>query len=108
MGVPPAPPEEHELTFTVGGESFSARVSSMRKLRWDSMKVNFFVIGPPGLVGRFPASYISAFRLAPGDEGLMNELAARFPQRIVVLEVLETAVTRRVDLLTGTRCIERR
>ena len=73
-----------ELTFAVGGESFSARVSSLRKLRWDSMKVNFFVIGPPSLVGRFPASYISAFRLAPGDEPVINELTARFPNLTVV------------------------
>ena len=73
-----------ELTFAVGGESFSARVTSLRKLRWDSMKVNFFVIGPPSLVGRFPASYISAFRLAAGDEPLINELTARFPNLTVV------------------------
>lgn len=73
-----------ELTFTVGGESFAARVTSMRKLRWDSMKVNFFVIGPTSLVGRYPASYISAFRLDPGKEPLMNELTARFPNLTVV------------------------
>ena len=73
-----------ELTFAVGGESFSARISSMRKLRWDSMKVNFFVIGPPSLVGRFPASYISAFRLDEGDAALMNELTARFPNVTIV------------------------
>ena len=73
-----------ELTFAVGGESFSARVTSLRKLRWDSMKVNFFVIGPRSLIGRFPASYISAFRLAPGDERQINELTARFPNLTVV------------------------
>jgi putative ABC transport system permease protein len=73
-----------ELTFTVGGESFSARITSERRLRWDSMKVNFFVIGPPSLVGRFPASYISAFRLEPGSEPLMNELTVRFPNLTVV------------------------
>jgi putative ABC transport system permease protein len=59
-------------------------VSSMRKLRWDSMKVNFFVIGPPSLIGRFPSSYISAFRLEPGSEALMNELTVRFPNLTVV------------------------
>jgi putative ABC transport system permease protein len=40
-----------ELTFSVGSESFSARVTSFRKLRWDSMKVNFFVIAPPKVLG---------------------------------------------------------
>lgn len=73
-----------ELTFAVGGETFSARLTSLRKLRWDSMKVNFFVIGPSSLVGRFPASYISAFRLAPGSEPLINELTTRFPNLTVV------------------------
>ena len=72
------------LTFTVGGESFTARVSSVRRLRWDSMKVNFFVIGPPALLGRFPASYISAFRLPAGMEPQMNELALRFPNLTLV------------------------
>jgi putative ABC transport system permease protein len=73
-----------ELTFAVGGDSFTARVTSTRKLRWDSMKVNFFVIGPPSLVGRFPASYISAFRLEERDAPLMNDLAARFPNLTLV------------------------
>jgi putative ABC transport system permease protein len=30
-----------ELTFTIGNESFQRRISSERRLRWDSMKVNF-------------------------------------------------------------------
>ena len=73
-----------ELTFTVGSESFNARVSSFRKLRWDSMKVNFFVIAPPQLLEGFPASYISAFRLPAGDEKLMLELTAKYPNLTVV------------------------
>jgi putative ABC transport system permease protein len=73
-----------ELTFTVGADSFKAHITSLRRLRWDSMKVNFFVIAPPRLMERFPASYISAFRIAPGQERLMNELTARFPNLTVV------------------------
>src|SRR5687767_8212441 len=73
-----------ELTWAVGGEIFKGRVTSIRKLRWDSMKVNFFVIGPTALVGKFPASYISAFRIEEADAPLMNELTARFPNLTVV------------------------
>jgi putative ABC transport system permease protein len=73
-----------ELTFAVGAERFSARITSLRKLRWDSMKVNFFVITPPALLADFPASYVSAFRLEPGQEPLVNELATRFPNVTVV------------------------
>ena len=73
-----------ELTWSVGGESFTARIGSLRKLRWDSMQVNFFVIAPPRLLERMPASFISAFRVAPGQEAVVNELAARFPNLTVV------------------------
>jgi putative ABC transport system permease protein len=75
-----------ELTFAVGGERFTARITSLRRLRWDSMKVNFFVIAPPRLLERFPASFVSAFRVAPGREPLVSELATRFPN-VTVLDV---------------------
>ena len=48
------------------------------------MKVNFFVIAPPAVLEGFPASFISAFRLEPGSEPLINELATRFPNLTVV------------------------
>ena len=73
-----------QLVFSVGGESFSARISSLRKLKWDSMKVNFFVIAPPALMREFAASHIAAFRIEPGQEAAMNELARRFPNLTLV------------------------
>jgi putative ABC transport system permease protein len=73
-----------ELTFSVGGDAFTARISSLRRLRWDSMKVNFFVIAPPALLADFPTSYVSAFRVEPGQEPVLNELAARFPNVTLV------------------------
>ena len=72
------------LRFNVGGEAFTARITSLRALRWDSMKVNFFVITPPKLLENFPASYISAFRVAPQQEEALNELVKRFPNVTLV------------------------
>jgi len=73
-----------ELTFNVGGETFRAPISSLRRLRWDSMKVNFFVIAPPSVLGSFPTSYISAFRVPPAAEPELNQLALQFPNITVV------------------------
>ena len=73
-----------ELTFTVGAERFSARISSLRSLRWDSMKINFFVIVPPALLEGFPASFVSAFRVAPGSEGVLDDRTRRFPNVTLV------------------------
>ncbi|HZM36648.1 MAG TPA: FtsX-like permease family protein [Burkholderiales bacterium] len=73
-----------ELTWSVAGQSFTARIGSLRKLRWDSMQVNFFVITPPALLEGMPTSFVSAFRLGPGEEAVVSELAARFPNVTVV------------------------
>ncbi len=73
-----------ELTWTVGGASFSARITSLRKLRWDSMKVNFFVVAPPRVLAGMPVSFVSAFRVEPGGETLLNQLSARFPNLTLV------------------------
>jgi putative ABC transport system permease protein len=73
-----------ELTFVVGSERFTARITSLRKLRWDSMKVNFFVVTPPAVMQGLPTSFISAFHLEPGAEALVNELATRFPNMTVI------------------------
>lgn len=73
-----------ELAFSVGAERFSARITSLRKLRWDSMKINFFVIVPPAVLKGYPASFVSAFRVAPGQEPAMDELARRFPNLTLV------------------------
>jgi putative ABC transport system permease protein len=73
-----------ELVFTVGAERFSAHITSLRTLRWDSMKINFFVIVPPALLEGFPASFVSAFRVAPGNEGALDEMTRRFPNLTLV------------------------
>ena len=73
-----------ELTWAVGGERFSARITSLRKLRWDSMKVNFFVIAPPRLLEAMPASFVSAFRIEPGSEAVLSQLSERFPNITIV------------------------
>jgi len=73
-----------ELTFTVGAERFKAPITSLRKLRWDSMKINFFVIAPPELLADFPASFVSAFRAEAGQEAALNQLVQRFPNLTLV------------------------
>ena len=53
-------------TFVAAGRSFTAPITSVRKLDWDSMRPNFFVIATPKLLEGFPASYVTSFRAAAG------------------------------------------
>jgi putative ABC transport system permease protein len=73
-----------ELTWSVGSQRFSAKITSFRKLRWDSMKVNFFVVTPPEVLKGFPASFVAAFRVEPGAEPVLNELTQQFPNVTLV------------------------
>ncbi|MBZ0105001.1 MAG: FtsX-like permease family protein [Sulfuricella denitrificans] len=72
------------LTYQVAGQSFSAKVTSLRKVDWDSFRVNFFVIATPVLLEAYPASYITAFYLPAGDEALLNDMVRAFPNLTVI------------------------
>jgi len=73
-----------ELTYDVAGNRFTARVSSLRKVQWDSMKVNFFVIATPELLRDYPASYITSFHLPPDKVKVGDQLAREFPNLLVI------------------------
>lgn len=72
------------LTYTVGGAPFSARITSLRKVNWDSFRVNFFVIASPGVLEKFPASYITSFHLPDTQGGLLDEMVKAFPNLTVI------------------------
>jgi putative ABC transport system permease protein len=50
------------LTFDVAGEPLELTLVGIRKLAWDSMRVNFFLMASPGAMVDRPQSWITAFR----------------------------------------------
>jgi len=74
------------LTYEAAGQSFSAEITSLRKVNWESFKANFFVVAPPGLLDGFPANYITGFYLSEQRHGVLNRLVQNFPN-ITVLDV---------------------
>ena len=72
------------ITFEVAGSRFTAPVTSIRKVDWDSFKPNFFVIASPPLLEKYPASWITSFHLDPGHEDVVNGLVQRFPNVSVI------------------------
>jgi putative ABC transport system permease protein len=72
------------LRWQVAGQSFEAPVTNVRKLDWDSMQVNFFVITTPGLLEGFPASYVTSFHLPEAQGQFVNRVSQRFPNLTVV------------------------
>jgi len=72
------------LTYDIGGSKFTAPVTSLRKVEWDSFKPNFFVIASPGVLEKYPASYITSFHLDSGSETIINALIQKFPNLSVI------------------------
>ena len=72
------------LAFDVAGSSFTAPVTSLRKVDWDSFKPNFFVIASPSLLQGYPASWITSFHLPPGRDEVVSGLVQRFPNVSVI------------------------
>ncbi|HUW25048.1 MAG TPA: FtsX-like permease family protein [Gallionella sp.] len=73
-----------ELTYDVAGNRFTARVTSLRKVQWDSMKVNFFVITTPELLENYPVSYLSSFYLPPDKVRAGDQLVREFPNLLLI------------------------
>lgn len=72
------------LTYDVAGSRFTGRVTSLRKVQWDSMRVNFFVIATPELLREFPASYLTSFYLSPDQARAGDALSREFPNLLVI------------------------
>ncbi|MDO9215695.1 MAG: FtsX-like permease family protein, partial [Lacisediminimonas sp.] len=72
------------ITFDIAGQNVEASVTSLRKLEWGSMRVNFFVILNPALMADTPQTFITAFRLPDERPGLPNALSRDFPNLTVV------------------------
>ncbi|MEW6165937.1 MAG: FtsX-like permease family protein [Pseudomonadota bacterium] len=73
-----------ELRYEIAGEPLSGRIGSLRQLDWDSMRVNFFVIGPRGSLDGQPTSYITSFYLPPGQAPAIDALVRQFPNLTVI------------------------
>ncbi len=74
------------LTYEIAGNRVEAIITSLRKLDWDSMRVNFFVMSPPAVLADYPASFITSFHLPADKAGVIPELVRRFPN-ITVIDV---------------------
>ena len=66
------------LRFDIAGIEHEGRITSLRKVDWGSMRVNFFVMFPVSELPGVPTTFISAFR-APERAGFDNALSREFP-----------------------------
>ncbi len=93
------------LHFDAGGQRYSARVSNLREVQWDSFNVNFFVVSPPGLLEDAPATFITSFYLPPERQGVLVRLIREFPS-VTLIDVNSILETVRNIMEQGARVVE--
>ena len=72
------------LSMRIGADTFDAEVRSIRKVDWQSMRPNFFVVFPRAVLERYPGMYMTSFRLLPTQKPLLNELVRELPTVTVI------------------------
>jgi putative ABC transport system permease protein len=69
------------ITFDIAGVAHESKITSLRKVDWGSMRVNFFVLFPVAQIPGLPATVITAFRAPDAQRApnFDNTLSRDFP-----------------------------
>jgi len=67
------------LTFDVAGEPLNVTVASIRKIRWDSFRPNFFLVFPPKLLDGAAGTYMTSIFLTQKQRPALVGLVRQFP-----------------------------
>lgn len=68
-----------QLRFDIAGQTREARITSLRKVDWTSMRANFFMMFPVSQMPDLPMTYMAAFRSPLSAAGFDNALVNQFP-----------------------------
>ncbi len=91
------------LHFDVAGQIVPLKLTSVRKLRWESLNVNFFAIASPASAQDLPQTYIAAVYVPPKTD--LSQLVRPFPN-LTVLDVGVIAAQGKAVLDKVSRALE--
>lgn len=86
------------LSFAIGGQQFDATVTSFRKVDWNSLQPNFFMLLSPDLMAAFPATYLTAFHLPADKQQVLTALLKQYPTvSVISVDAILQQVTQIID-----------
>jgi putative ABC transport system permease protein len=75
-----------EITYAIGGDSLTVRLTNTRVVQWDSFRPNFFMVLSPGAIEQFAHTYITSMHVGPEQRRVTVDLVRRFPS-VSVLDI---------------------
>ncbi len=75
-----------ELMYDVAGTKFSAKITSLRKVDWNSFRPNFFAMLAPGVLESMPRTYLGGMRIPEGPRGAtwLAALVQQYPNVLAI------------------------
>ncbi len=73
-----------KLSFEIAGQTVVGQVTSIRKLDWNSMRVNFYAIFNMKAMQDVPQTWITAFHLPEGQSAVTNTLTRDYPNLTII------------------------
>jgi len=68
-----------QLIFDVAGQAVNARISSLRKVDWGSMKPNFYILFSADLVAQLPLNYLTSFYVPEEYSDQLTQIIRNYP-----------------------------
>ncbi len=96
------------VMFDVQGVAIEAEVTSLRRVDWQSLTTNFFVVLSPGSLDGAPAMWVATARVpAAAESALQNAVVAAFPNvtAIPVRDVLERVAAVLGEIAVAVRLV---
>jgi putative ABC transport system permease protein len=72
------------VTYDVAGEPVSATVTSLREVRWDSFRPNFFMVFSPGVLDDVTGTLITSVHVRPEQRPALVDLVRQFPEVTII------------------------
>jgi len=74
------------IAYDVAGTPVSAKITSLRKVDWDSFRPNFFALFPPGVLEPLPRTYLGAVRVPENARagGWLSALVQHYPNVLAI------------------------
>jgi putative ABC transport system permease protein len=67
------------MQFDIAGETVDVTISSFRRVHWDSLQPNFFLMFPPDLLEGAAGTYMASAYFRPSEPATVAQLVRRFP-----------------------------
>lgn len=79
------------LTFDVAGQKITARISSVRKVDWGSLKPNFFILFSPDVIEKLPLNFLTSFYVPDDKSNQLTQIIRDYPG-ITLLDMSQVLV----------------